>query len=105
MNYSAQGIVPCAFVQRMRAARSLFELAAMGAAGDLARADKGSLLRQGKVRNAMAGSPDAVVSRNGMTRDSLSPSCSWLSGLAENHERKIQCLICIELNSIGVDAS
>jgi hypothetical protein len=34
MNYSAQDIVPCAFVQRMRTARSLFEPAAMGAAGD-----------------------------------------------------------------------
>jgi hypothetical protein len=89
----------------MRITRSLVKPAAMGAAGDLARADKDRLLRQGKVRNAMAGSPDAVASRIGVMRDSFSPSCSWLSGLAENHERKTQCSICIELNSIGVGAS
>jgi hypothetical protein len=83
----------------------LIEPAALGAAGNLARADKDRLLQQGKVRNAMAGSPDAVARRTAVTRDSLSPSCSWLSGLAENHERKTQCSICIALNSIGVGAS
>jgi hypothetical protein len=40
------------------------------------------LLRQGKVRNAMAGSPDAVAFRIKAAMRSLSPSCSWLSGLA-----------------------
>src|SRR5262249_19355523 len=76
------------FVQRTRITRLLVELAAMGAAGNLARADKGSPLVTRQVRNAMAGLPDAVVSRAGMTRDSFSPSCSWLWGFADKHERK-----------------
>ena len=53
----------------------------------------------------MAGSPDAVRPRNVAARDSLSPSCSWLSPLRENHERQSQCSTFIELSSIGVGAS
>jgi hypothetical protein len=34
-------------------------------------------------REAMAGSPDAVSLRAMSARDSVSPSCSWLSGFSE----------------------
>ena len=54
---------------------------------------------------AMAGSPDAVSPAEFAARDSLSPSCSWLSPLRENHERPSQCSTFIELSSIGVGAS
>jgi hypothetical protein len=103
--FRAGRLSPARFAeQREKRVRSI-EPAAIGAAGNLARADKDRLLQQGKVRNAMAGSPDAVAPRIAEMRDSFSPSCSWLSGLARNHERNAQCSIFTELNSIGVGAS
>jgi hypothetical protein len=49
-----------------------------------ARADKDRLLRMRKVRNAYEQDRQTLLLR----KRSLSPSCSWLSELAENHERK-----------------
>ena len=88
MIYSAQAHVPCAFRAANALTRSLDSAGSDRRGRRLARADKDRLLRQGKVRNAMAGSPDAVAPRTAVMCDSFSPSCSWLSGLAENHERR-----------------
>src|SRR5882757_1015752 len=56
-------------------------------------------------RQAMAGSPDAVSLRAKRARDSVSPSCSWLSGFLKNHERKPKCSTFTALSWIGAGAS
>jgi hypothetical protein len=38
-------------------------------------------------------------------RDSVSPSCSWLSGFLKNHERKPKCSTFTALSWIGAGAS
>jgi hypothetical protein len=77
----------------------------MDAAGNLARADKDRSCDKARFETPWQDRQTLLFSRVAVARDSFSPSCSWLSGLAENHERKTKCSICIALNSIGVGGS
>jgi hypothetical protein len=54
------------------------------AAGDKQEPIRIASLQMCKVRNAYEQDRKTLLLR----KRSLSPSCSWLSGLAENHERK-----------------
>jgi hypothetical protein len=67
----------------MRIARSLVEPAAMSAAGNLARADKDRSCNKARFEMPWQDRQTLLLPALGCTRGSFSPSCAWLSGLAE----------------------